>query len=115
MRSTDTFYLKQEEPNKSCFLTLRTIILKSEETIEETVKYGMPCFCIKGKPVFYLWFDKKTTEPYILFVDGLLLDHPLLESGSRKKMKVLTIDPTKDLPLHTINELLNMAILLKLK
>ena len=39
-----SFYLKSEDPNKSCLLTLRDIILNQDEAVTETKKYGMPCF-----------------------------------------------------------------------
>ena len=66
----DQFYLEKEEPYKSCLLALRTIILSTGEGITETKKYGMPCFCFQGKAFCYLWTDKITNEPYILFVEG---------------------------------------------
>lgn len=106
------YYLNQAEPNKSCFLALRAIILKQDHNISETVKYGMPCFCFKKKILCYLWTDKKTDFPYILFVDGNLLNHPQLEAGSRKRMKTLTINPNQDLELEVIEELLKKAVLL---
>ena len=83
MDDTNHFYLNKEEPNKSCLLALRNIILSQDENITETTKYGMPCFCYKKKMFCYLWIDKKTTEPYILFVEGKHLNHPKLETGNR--------------------------------
>lgn len=104
------YYLNQKEPQKSCLLTLRDIILKQDKDISETVKYGMPCFCYKKKMFCYLWIDSKTKEPYILFVEGKLLSHPQLESGSRSRMKILRINPTEDLPVILIESLLNNAL-----
>ncbi|MGO1672224.1 MAG: DUF1801 domain-containing protein [Sphingobacterium sp.] len=40
-----SFYLDKEEPNKSCLLALRDIILNQDTAIAETRKWGMPCFC----------------------------------------------------------------------
>ena len=99
----DNYYLGKNEPNRSCLLALRSIILEQDNNVTETMKYGMPCFCLGKKPLFYLWIDKKTNEPYILFVDGKYLDHPALEAGNRAKMKILRINPTEDLPVDTIN------------
>lgn len=110
MNQNETFYLNQQEPNKSCLLTLRDIILNFDENITETKKYGMPCFCYKNKMFTYLWTDKKTGEPYILFVEGQRLDHPDLETGNRSRMKIFRINPNVDLPLSTINTLLNAAL-----
>ena len=104
------YYLNHEEPQKSCLLVLRDIILKQDKDISETVKYGMPCFCYKKKMFCYLWTDSKTKEPYILFVEGKLLKHPELETGNRSRMKILRINPTEDLPVILIESLLNGAL-----
>lgn len=106
----NAYYLKQAEPNKSCLLALREIILDQSAQVIETQKWGMPCFCVGKKPFCYLWTDKKTTEPYILIVDGKLVDHPALEMGSRAKMKTLPINPNDDLPMEVIREVLGLAL-----
>lgn len=106
----DNYYLQREEPHKSCLLALRGIILEQDEAVTETMKWGMPCFCFKKKMFCYLWTDKKTGEPYILFVEGKHLDHPKLETGQRARMKVFRVNPSEDLPLDTITKLLNTAL-----
>ncbi len=58
----------------------------------------------------YLWTDKKTDEPYLLMVEGNSLDHPALEKGSRSRMKILRVDPEKNLPIKTINAILQKAL-----
>ncbi len=110
MIELNNFYLSKQEPNKSCLLTLRAIILNIDKNISETKKYGMPCFCYKKKMFCYLWTDKKTDEPYLLFVEGKHLNHPKLETGNRSRMKIFRINPTKDIPLKTIELLLNKAL-----
>ncbi len=70
----------------------------------------MPCFCYRKKMFCYLWVDKKTFEPYILFVEGKHLDHPKLEAGKRTRMKIFRINPNKDIPINTIELLLNTAL-----
>lgn len=110
MTKTDNYYLNQEEPNKSCLLAVRKIILEQDAAVTETRKYGMPCFCYRKKMFCYLWTDKKTEEPYMLFVEGKHLNHPALEQGNRSRMKIFRIDPNKDLPLSTIVLLLNKAL-----
>ncbi len=110
IRELDNYYINKEEPHKSCLLALRDIILEQDAEVTETMKWGMPCFCFKKKMFCYLWTDKKTKEPYILFVEGKHLHHPQLETGQRARMKVFRVDPTKDLPLDTIKLLLTEAI-----
>ena len=110
MSLTDNFYINQKEPNKSCFLALRDIISGFNEHINQTVKYQLPCFCYKNKAMCYLWKDKKTNEPYVLVVEGKLIDHPLLEQGDRKRMKVFRVNPEKDIDIDSVHEILTLAV-----
>ncbi|MCG8700015.1 MAG: DUF1801 domain-containing protein [Bacteroidales bacterium] len=110
MKTTDQFYLNKEEPNKSCLLALRDIIIEQDDLITETVKYGMPCFCYQKKAFCYLWTDKKTLEPYILLVEGKQIHHPELEQGSRSRMKILRVNPNNDIPVDSITLILNDAL-----
>ncbi len=105
-----TYYLEKEEPNRSCLLALRSMILAQDNNISETIKYGMPCFCYKKKMFCYLWTDKKTQEPYILMVEGKFLSHPKLEIGERSRMKIFRVNPHKDLPVKTVISILNKAL-----
>jgi hypothetical protein len=104
------YYLNKEEPNKSCLLALRRIILDQDPNVTETQKYGMPCFCYKKKMFCYLWTDKKTDEPYILMVEGKYLDHPKLEVGDRSRMKIFRVNASKNLPVKTIETILQKAL-----
>ncbi|MGM9509727.1 DUF1801 domain-containing protein [Larkinella sp. GY13] len=105
-----TFYLNQSEPNKSCLLALRSIIVDQDKDITESQKWGMPCFLYKKKIFCYLWTDKKTDEPYILLVDGKYLDAPELEEGDRKRMKMFRVNPYQDLPIETIESILQKGL-----
>lgn len=104
------YYLNKDEPNKSCLLALRSIILDQDVNIIETQKYGMPCFCYKKKMFCYLWTDKKTSQPYLLMVEGNYLDHPKLEKGDRSRMKIFRVNPNEDLPQETIKIILQKAL-----
>jgi Domain of unknown function (DU1801) len=104
------YYLTKEEPNKSCLLALRSIILEQDTHITEMQKWGMPCFCYKKKMFCYLWTDKKTDLPYMLMVEGKHLDHPKLEEGGRSRMKIFSVNPNKYLPIKTIVGILKAAL-----
>ena len=110
IREIDNYYLNKAEPNKSCLLALRSIILEQDENITETQKWGMPCFCYKKNIFCYLWTDKKTFEPYILMVEGKHIVHPKLEAGKRSRMKILRVNPNKDLPVKTIESILQKSL-----
>lgn len=104
------FYLSKSEPNQSCLLAIRDIILKSDSEVSETIKYGMPCFYFKHKMFCYLGVIKKTNEPYLLMVEGKHLEHPKLEQGDRKRMKIFRVNANKDLPIDSITNILNTAL-----
>jgi hypothetical protein len=106
----DSFYLNQPEPNRSCLLALRNVILKQDSDVAETRKYGMPCFCYRKKMFCYLWTDKKTNEPYILMVEGKHLHHPMLETGERARMKIFRVNPNADLPIAIVESILRQAL-----
>lgn len=110
MTDFDYYYLSKGEPNKSCLLTLRELILSQDKNISETRKYGMPCFCYKKKMFCYLWTDNKTDEPYILMVEGKHLSHPKLDAGDRSRMKAFRVNPLKDIPVKTIKTILKQAL-----
>lgn len=110
MSTNDTFYFEKPEPQKSCLLAMRDIVLAKDAEVSETVKYGMPCFCYKEKMFCYLWMDKKTLEPYFLMVEGKHLNHPNLETGKRARMKIFRVNPNADLPITDINAILDQAL-----
>lgn len=106
----DNFYLKQTEPNRSCFIALRDIILAYDNHIAPDWKYKLPFFMYKGKMLCYLWKDKKTDCPYISFAKGQQVRHPLLESGNRKRFKIMSINPVQDIDIKSIHEILEQSI-----
>jgi uncharacterized protein YdhG (YjbR/CyaY superfamily) len=110
MSLPDHYYEKHEEPNQSCLLALRKLILSSHPDVNEAIKWGIPCF-MRGKRMFcFLSIHKKSGQPYILWSDGIHMEHPLLEQGDRKLMKVMMINPNEDLPVKEIEEILGIAL-----
>lgn len=110
LRPVDLFYLQKEEPLKSCLQFLRDHILAQSTGITETMKYGMPFFCYNGKMFCYLWVHKKYKHPYIGIVEGKKIDHPDLLPEKRARMKILLIDPVKNIPVKKINTILKTAL-----
>lgn len=53
---------------------------------------------------------KKTDYPYVLLTEGKLLDHPNLEQGNRSRMKIFTVDPTQDIPIVLLEEILQSGL-----
>ncbi len=106
----DNWYAQQEEPGRSCLQFMRAHILKQDKDLTETWKYGMPMFCYKEKMYCYLWVHKKIGKPYLGLVEGKRFDHPALLLEKRARMKILLLDPHKDLPIKTINLLLRQML-----
>jgi len=110
MKATDNFFLEHPEPVKAVLLALRDIIMQQDVAITSVFKYGMPFFCYKGKMFCYLWIQKKSGKPYLGIVEGNRIEHPDLIMEKRSRMKIMLFDPFEDLPLHTIQLLLQQAL-----
>lgn len=110
LRPIDLYYQEKEEPIRSCLQFLRSHILKQHPSITEAWKYGMPFFCFNGKMFCYLWVHKKYKQPYIGIVEGKRISHPDLLQEKRARMKILLIDPARDLPMKKINLILKGTI-----
>jgi hypothetical protein len=110
MTELDNFYLQQPEPIKGTLLALKEIILQQDKDVTNAWKYGMPFFCYKGKMFCYLWVHKKHKLPYIGIVEGKKIEHPDLIIEKRSRMKIMLLNPNKDLPLKTIERILQQAL-----
>lgn len=110
VNALDQYYLRQDEPAKSCLLALRAIVLSQDPEITHELKYGMPFFSYRGKMFCYLWVHKKLHLPYLGMVEGKRLHHPDLIQEKRSRMKIMLFDPNQDLPLKTIVTLLQQAL-----
>jgi hypothetical protein len=104
MSPIENWFAQQEEPNKSCYLALRQIILRFDPDISEAWKYRLPFYLYKGKSFCYLWEDKKTHEPYIGIHNGYLIEHSSLVAGDRTRIKVFPISPLEDIPVEALYE-----------
>ena len=111
LRPVDNYFLQKEEPIKSCLQFLREHILKQDASITEAWKYGMPFYCYNKKMFCYLWVHKNH-QPYIGIVEGNSINHPDLIMEKRAKMKILLIDPAKDIPLKKVDAILKAALAL---
>jgi hypothetical protein len=109
MDEIDNFYMTKPEPLKGCLLSLRDVILRSNPEITEAWKYRMPFFYFRKRMFCYLWVHKKTSLPYIGVVEGRKISHPRLVQEKRSRMKIMFIDPTKDLPVRIILSILKNA------
>jgi hypothetical protein len=110
LRATDSYFQNLDEPAKSCLLFLRSHILAFDEGITEAWKYRMPFYCYKGKMICYFWVHKKYRQPYIGIVEGKLIADPDLITEKRARMKILLLDPSKDIPVEKINSILKTVI-----
>jgi len=110
MREIDNYFLQKEEPLKSYLLALREFILKYDKNISEAWQYRMPFYCYNGKRFCYLWVHKKYHQPYIGIVDGKKINHPQLILEKRARMKIMLMDPSKDVPVKIIKSILKDVI-----
>lgn len=110
MKALDDFYLAQEEPVRSVFLALKELIPAQDKDVTNEWKYGMPFFCYKGKMFCYLWVHRKNGQPYIGLVEGKHFTQPFLLQEKRSRMKIMLLDPHRDLPVRTIKTIIKQAL-----
>ena len=110
LRPIDHYFMEKEEPDKSCLDYLRNYIVNFDEGISEEWKYSMPMYYYRGKMFCYLWIHKKLHLPYIGIVEGRRINHPDLVMEKRARMKILLIDPKKNIPVGKINSILKQAL-----
>lgn len=110
LRPIDNYFLQKAEPERSSLQFLREYILKQDPNITEAWRYGMPFYFYKGKRFCYLWVHKKHQLPYLGIVDGYKIDHPDLIIEKRARMKILLIDPYKNIPVKKINLILKTVL-----
>ena len=70
----------------------------------------MPFFSYKGKMFCYLWYHKVHQQPYLGLVEGNRFNESFLIQEKRSRMKIMLLDPNKDLPIDTIKKVLKKAI-----
>jgi hypothetical protein len=110
LNANEDYYLEQNEPIKGCLLALRKIILDFTPEITEEWKFKMPFFYFKKKMFCYVWFHKKYKLPYIGIVQGHRIEHPDLIAEKRSRIRILLIEPDKDIPLGKIMEIFSNAL-----
>lgn len=112
LRPIDSYFLNKDEPIKSSLQFLRQLLMQSDPDVTEAWKYGMPFYCINGRMMCYLWVHKKFGQPYIGIVEGASIHHPDLLQEKRARMKILLIDPSKNIPVKKIRSILKEVIAL---
>lgn len=106
----DNWFNEQVEPAKSCLLFLRELIPQQDARITEEWKYKLPFYYLNGRMMCYLWIHKKYKQPYIGIVRGSEVQHKDLLQEKRARMKILLIDPEKDIPVKKIRAILKEVI-----
>jgi len=110
MKPIEHFYFDKEEPIASCLLALKSIIINYNSDFEPRWYYGYPCFMYKNQVFCYLWVSKKTQHPYIAIGKGIKIEHPDLIQGKRTFVKLLMIDPNKDIPIEKVHYIFDLAM-----
>ena len=110
LRPNDSWFLEKEEPVKSCLQYLLDFILEMDDNITESWQYGMPFFCYKGKRFCYLWIHKQYAKPYLGIVEGKRISSRDLLSEKRSRMKILLVDPEKDIPVQKVRHILKEVL-----
>ncbi len=103
----ENYFLKQLEPHQSCMLFLRKWLIT--QGLEEQYKYMTAMYYFKDKPFCYMSVRTKDKKLYLGFWKGHAMKHPKLLREGRKLFSAFYIDPQKDLPVKTLNEIVKKA------
>lgn len=109
-QEANLLYEPYPEPIEGCLQALRHLIRHYDPQITEARMYGMPFFYFRNKRFCYLWVDQKYQQPYVGFHQGYRINHPALEQAGRVQIKVLRIDPTRDIPVKTLYGIIKKAL-----
>ena len=109
----EDFYLQYDDSVSTCMLAMRDILLAYDKNITTVMKYKCPFFCYKGKALAYVSFNQKRKQPYLGMIDGYRLEHPKLLAESRTRIKILLLDPSRDLPITAIKKILKQALIIR--
>lgn len=112
MHPLEAYYARQPEPAQGCLLALRAHIhaQAGPGEITEVWSYYMPTFRYRGKRFCYLWTQKSDGMPYIGFINGTHVADEALRVEGRKRMKILVLDPSADLPVALLDKVLQQAL-----
>jgi hypothetical protein len=105
-----SYYDGLPEPEQGVALALRKLILGLSHDISEKWKYGIPFFYFRNKMFCYLGRDKKKSIPYLGIVEGHRLYFSQLVKDGRKRIRILYLDPERDLPIELIHQILREAM-----
>lgn len=105
----DNYYMQLDEPYKGCMMALRDIILSFDEEIVQEYSWKLPFFKYRSKMFCYLNINKKTKLPYVSFYKGPDLGHIELEREGRKMFSVWYVDPTEDIDVDCLLQILTLA------
>ena len=102
----DNYFFSLPEPQRSCLLFLREVVLSYSDKITESRKFNTPFYYYDKKWLGFISYDPKTKIIYIAFAKGYLMKHPKLVSEGRKKQKIFYVDPAKDIDIKSLKAIL---------
>lgn len=103
------YYQLQNQDNLTCLNRLRDLILSQAPSVTENIQSNLVTFSHQGQTFAGFWTDPYTDEPYILVSGPQPCHHGVLERQC-PCMQSYRIDPCFDLPLQSIKNLLEKAL-----
>lgn len=103
----ENYFLQQPEPLQGRMLYLRDWL--KAQGLEEVYKFSTAFYLYKGKMFCYMSVRAKDKQFYLGFVKGYKMKHPSLKKEGRKQIKVFYINPSEDVPLKDLKQILSEA------
>ena len=109
MNPAEEYILNQDEPFKSIFLYLQTVIEKTIPGLELKFKYKIPFYYLEGRPYCYLNQSKDYVDLGFWNATHLTVHLEYMETAGRKMMRSLRYKTLEDVDLKVLKEVLQDA------
>lgn len=110
MTDTDTWFAALDPAQHEILADLRALILATDDNIEETLKWGQPCYTQNG---LFCYLQKAKAHVTIGFQKGAqIVDDANLLEGQGKDMRHLRFSLGSTVPRDDVQRLVNAALAL---
>lgn len=110
MDNNSYLFSKESIEVNECILALKDLIQSFHKDIICSIKYNTYYFNYQKHNLCYIWIDKKLHHPYVGFLKGAMIKHKQLEQESRTQVAIFRINPSEDIPVETLYNILSSAI-----
>ena len=107
-KNVDSWIYEHDPAIRQIAMTLRNIILSTEPTLNETIRWGSPTYEKKGKVCYITATDYYVTLGF--FNGAMLTNEQILLGSSRAKLRSIKVRSLEDIDTSFLRELTSEAV-----